>query len=309
MTMSPFCVRVPASTSNLGSGFDTVSAALGLYLSLWVEATGGKDVEWVQGEKPESIFPTGDNLIPQSIDATLAFLGCAVPGVRIRMHNPIPLQRGLGSSAAAIIGGIKIVEVLCGRKLEPEEVFRVAYPLEGHPDNLAASLLGGWVLSRVDGDLMKAERITSNLDCQFVLSIPNLSVSTREARAILPQRYSLTDATYNLQRCALLVHALHSDQTNLLREATLDRLHQPYRSQLVPGIELLLDRKHLGPELEEPLLAISISGSGSAVIALAAGHCEAIGQWMVDTLSRRGTSARFIVLDLDGQGARIREGG
>ncbi|MDA2925389.1 homoserine kinase [Acidobacteria bacterium AH-259-L09] len=305
MIRRPFSVRVPASTSNLGSGFDTLSAALSLYLTLRVEPTRGKEIEWVQGVEPTSMFPEGDNLICKSMHSTFALLGSKPPGLRISIDSPIPLQRGLGSSAAAIIGGIKTVESLCCVALGTEQIFEVAYPLEGHPDNLAASLLGGWVLSWVSGRRMQAERLPSALSCRFVLCIPEVTISTREARAILPKSYSLQDATYNLQRCALLVHALHTGQKKLLQEATSDRLHQPFRSQLVSGIKQLLSLENLSQDLSGSLLGISISGSGSAVIALADNHYDEIGRWMVDTLSAQGTAATYRILDLDTAGAQV----
>ena len=234
-----------------------------------------------------------------------SLLGVPPPGLRIRMDNPVPLKRGLGSSAAAIIAGIKIAETVSGSAFDTEQIFQVAYPLEGHPDNLSSSLLGGWVLSWASDDRMQAEKLLSALSCRFVLAIPEATISTREARAILPQKYSLQDATHNVQRCALLIHALNSGRKDLLREATSDRLHQSFRAQLVPGIQQLLDLVNLDPELSASLLGISISGSGSAVIALVDDHEEEIGGWMLETLSAQETQAGFRVFDLDTAGAQV----
>ena len=301
MSRTSFRVTVPASTSNLGSGFDTVSAALSLYLNVNVELAGGSEIEWVKGWD----LPRQDNVLEESLRAVLKTLGAKPPGMHILMDNSIPLKRGLGSSGAAIIAGIKIAEHLCQADLSPEQVFEVAYPLEGHPDNLSASLLGGWVLSRICDGKMQAEKLPQVLTCRFVLAIPEVTVSTREMRAILPENYPREDAIYNLQRCALLVHALNSGRPELLREATQDRLHQPYRSRLVPGVPKLLKTEALNEEVSRSLLGISISGSGSAVIALADGHYEAIGDWMVQTLSAEGTAATYKILDLDTEGARV----
>ena len=301
----PFSVRVPASTSNLGSGFDTVSAALSLYLTVQVESTGGKQIEWVQGKDSGLSFSEEDNLISRSLHEACLFLGSKPPGLRISIDNPVPLKRGLGSSAAAIIAGIKIAESISRSSLDADQIFQLAYPLEGHPDNLAASLLGGWVCSWVSDKKMQAQKLLSTLSCRFVLAIPQTMVSTREARASLPKSYSLEDATYNLQRCALLIHALNSGRKDLLREATSDRLHQPFRAQLVPGMKQLLNLEKLDPELSGSLLGISISGSGSAAIALADGHYDEIGGWMLETLSAQNTRASSRVLDLDTAGAQV----
>ena len=300
-----FTVQVPGSTANLGSGFDTVSAALSLRLSLQVQSSEGGVVEWVQGSDPTSILPGGDNLVQKALDDALKFLGAECCGLRINMHNPIPLKRGLGSSAAAIVAGIKIAERISGVNLDVQQVFDLALSLEGHPDNLAASLLGGWVLSRVSNGRMQAERLYSPLDCRFVLCVPETLIATPEARSILPRKYPLEDVTFNLQRCALLVHALHAGRAELLREATSDRLHQPFRSRLVPGLQEMLNLEKLSPDLAASLLAISISGSGSAVVALVDSHSKDIGHWMVETLASHGTASNHQVLDLDTAGAKV----
>lgn len=300
-----FTVQVPASTSNLGSGFDTLSAALTLYLSVRVHPGTGRGIRWTL----DPPLPREENILDQALRAAAKRLRISpLPALQIQVQNPIPLKRGLGSSGAAIIAGIKVAEVLSGRRLSQEEVFELAYPLEGHPDNLSASLLGGWVLSWVSDGRMRAEKLHSRLDCRFVLVVPEVTVSTRDARRILPQRYSLEDAVFNVQRAALWVHLLGEGRPELVREAVQDRLHQPYRAALVPGLEALI-RTPPPPALRSHLLGLSISGSGSAVIALTKGREEEAGKWMLRTLASFGTSATFLVLGLDGRGATVRRRG
>ncbi len=298
--IDPFRVRVPASTSNLGSGFDTVSAALSLYLVVDAEPTAAPGIEWGSGWDGRE-----ENILDKALLSTFAAVGAGRPAVRLRMDNPIPLKRGLGSSGAAIVAGIKIAERLSGVSLNNDQILRIAYPLEGHPDNLAASLLGGWALSRTDAGGVKVEKIEARLGCRFVVAVPEKTVSTAEARRILPKSYSLGDAVFNLQRCALLVHALHTGSKGLLREAVQDRLHQPYRAPLAPGTPELLEAKGLPPELSDSLLGVTISGSGSTVLAMVDARGEEIGQWMVDVLAEAGSLARFLVLDLAEKGAEI----
>ncbi|MEE2839717.1 MAG: homoserine kinase [Acidobacteriota bacterium] len=305
MRSDPFTVRVPASTSNLGSGFDTVSAALSLYLTVQVEPTSEKQIEWLENPESPLPFKQEDNLILRSLHRALGVLQTEAPGCRISMDNQIPLQRGLGSSAAAIIAGIKIAEHLSGKNLDTHQIFQIAYPLEGHPDNLAASLLGGWVLSWIVDDRMQSERLLSALACRFVVAVPEITISTREARTILPEQYSLEDTTFNLQRCGLLIHALNSGQKQFLREAMSDRLHQPFRSRLVPGMDQLLRLENLNHEWSDSLLGVSISGSGSTAIALADDHYEKIGNWMLGTLSVQATQADWHLVDLDTAGAQV----
>lgn len=296
-----FTVQVPASTSNLGSGFDVISAALDLLLTVEVEPTGGRRIEWISGWDG----PPEENVLDRALKSAAKAMRASVPGARLRMRNPIPLQRGLGSSGAAIIAGVRVAAQLCQVPLSREQILEIAYPLEGHPDNLAASLLGGWALSWISGGQVRAESLPVALDCRFVLAVPESTVSTQQARAILPRHYSLQDAVFNLQRCALLVHALHAGRRDLLREAVEDRIHQPYRSRLIPGLPELLARKGLEKSLDERLLALSISGSGSAVVAIADGSWDAIGDWMVDRFREAGAKAASMVLDLDTTGVRV----
>lgn len=301
MSWEPFQVRVPASTSNLGPGFDTLSAALSLYLTIGVESIEGAGVEWPQ----DWSLPLEENVLDRSLRTVFSSLGARLPGIRLSIDNPIPLTRGLGSSGAAIIAGIKIAEQITGERFSDDDALRIAYPLEGHPDNLAASLLGGWVLSWTSGSRVHSLRLRSALRCRFVVTVPDQTISTPEARAILPGSHDLAAAVFNIQRSSLLVHALHSGEARLLREATLDRLHQPYRASLVPGLARVLAGPSRKPGWSESLLGTFISGSGSTVIALADGREAEIGNWMVRTLAAAGTRAQFRVLDLDTHGARI----
>ncbi len=294
-------VVVPGSTSNLGSGFDTVSAALSLYLRLTVEECPGPGFRWPEGWD----LPEEDNAIALAVRRAAAELGLKLPGLRFEVDNEIPLKRGLGSSAAAIIAGIKAAEHLAGKRLSEPEILALAYPLEGHPDNLAASLLGGWVLSRVNGDRMQAERLPSRLDVRFVAAVPEVMVSTAEARSILPAHYSRADAVFNLQRCALLVLAVTQGRWDLMGEATEDRIHQRYRAALVPGALDVLERRGLPAELQSLVLAVTVSGSGSTLLAMVRGAPGAVGDWMVQRLAAAGTRAACHVLDLDVRGARV----
>ena len=300
MSATSFRVRVPASTSNLGAGFDTIAASLSLSLTVDVELSSQNGVRWVAGWDPAS---SEENILERALHTTLKRLGKRPPPLRLSMQNPIPLKRGLGSSGAAIIAGIKIAETLCGAQLSAEDIFELGYPLEGHPDNLSASLLGGWVLSWTQEGQMHSLQLNSRLSCRFVVAVPEQPISTKKARSILPEVCSYADAVFNLQRCGLLVHALQNGDRQLIREATQDRLHQPYRASLVAGMPSLLEGQDLPESIRDSLLGVYISGSGSAIVALADDHYDGIGQWMVTTLRRNGTPSSCLVLDLDTQGA------
>ncbi len=296
-----FTVQVPGSTSNLGSGFDALSAALSVYLRVGVKPTGGSELRW---PVDWSLEPH-ENAIEIGLRRACAELGTEVPGLSFSVDSEIPLCRGLGSSGAAFVAGIRIAERLAGRSLPGERVLRIAYELEGHPDNVSASLLGGWVLSCTDEDRLLAERIPSRLQCRFVVAIPDAAVSTSRARAILPESYPLSDAVFNLQRCGLMVMALSQGRSDLLAEATRDRLHQSFRATLIPGGEAVLERRGLPSQLEDSVLSVTISGSGSTLLAIARDRFREIGAWMTGVLRDAGVHAEIRVLDLDTQGARF----
>jgi len=301
MSVKSFEVVVPASTSNLGSGFDTVSAALSLYLEVTVEESELPGIHWVSGWDSKE-----ENILDAALRSTLKKYELPLPAISLSMRNPIPLKRGLGSSGAAIVAGIKIAERVAGIRLTAKEILEIAYPLEHHPDNLAASLHGGWVLSRVSSGTVNVERIQSRLDCRFVVAVPDITISTQEARAILPSRYELSQVVYNLQRCALMVHALYAGRGDLVSEAVGDAIHQPFRANLIPGLTDLLKKRDLPESVSSHLLGVSISGSGSCVLGIADDCFDQIGEWMVSRLQSSGTGSTYLVLDLDTQGVRVR---
>lgn len=294
-----FTVQVPCSTSNLGSGFDALSAALNLCLRLKVELKESGGMEW------DPPWPGPDENLLETALLTFAKAMGVDFSARLEMDNPIPLKRGLGSSGAAIVAAYKAIQETSGAELPSEEFWRIALRLEGHPDNLAASLRGGWVLSRQSDSGVEIEPIPCRLKCRFVLAVPELTVSTHEARSILPSHYSRDDLVFNLQRSSLLVLALCTGRKALLREAVEDRIHQPYRSRLIPGSHALLTYQDLPPHLRECLLAVTISGSGASLVALADGAYQEIGDWMVRKFGEAGVTSRVLILDLDSSGPEI----
>ena len=170
---------------------------------------------------------------------------------------------------------------------------------------MAASLLGGWTLSWVDSGTVSAERLDSRLACRFVVAIPDIEISTSQARAILPDRYTLAEAVFNLQRCGLLVFALSQGRDDLLREATRDRLHQAFRASLIPGADRVLSRAAMPEELSRQVLALTVSGSGSTLLAITRGSHDEVGRWMVSTLAEQRSRADYRVLELDAGGVRV----
>jgi homoserine kinase len=253
-------VRVPASSANLGPGFDALGLALALYDQVDVEITGsGLSVE-VSGEGADSVHLDETHLVVRAFRAAAARLDLTPPGVRIRCVNAIPHARGLGSSAAAIVAGVAAAYGLAGR--EPDDgALQLAAEFEGHADNAAASLLGGLVLAWKEGDRFRAIRLDPHADLRPVAIIPTERSATSVTRGLLPDRVPHADAAFSAARCALAVHAI-TTRPDLLLPATEDRLHQDYRESAWPATARLVR------DLRENGVAATVSGAGPTVLAL-----------------------------------------
>ncbi|GAA6730401.1 homoserine kinase [Thermus brockianus] len=248
---------VPATLANLGSGFDALGAALDLYLE--VEATPAREDAFLY--EGEGKVEGTDNLIHQGYRAGMAALGLKAEPLFIRAFNPIPLARGMGSSSAALVAGVALADWVSGGRLGRDGVFRVAARLEGHPDNVAPAVYGGFVAALSEPPL--AIPLPRPEGVRFVLAVPPYAVPTPLARAALPERVPLADAVYNLARSALWPAALCSGRLEALKEACRDRLHQPHRAHLMPGVLEALEGA-----LEAGALAAFVGGAGPTVAAL-----------------------------------------
>ncbi len=295
-----FSFRIPASTSNLGSGFDALSLALRRYLRIAVSITSSPEII-VRGVDAPSIPTTPDNLIVRVANSIAAQRKRPLPAFRMTIDNEIPLARGMGSSAAAIIAGITCYELAADDKLSEAETFRYAHEFEPHPDNLAAALRGGLVAAAVstDGDVCVSKLHVAD-GAQATVVIPEFELSTEKARAVLPQIYSRKDAVYNIQRSALTIASLTTGDWALLREAMRDRIHQPYRAALIPGLDEILALATSG------LLGVALSGAGPTVFALAKlGEAERVGSAIANVFMKHGVKATPLVVDIDNEGRTI----
>jgi homoserine kinase len=270
-------VEVPASSANLGAGYDCIGVALDLVDRIEVEVLGwkraGVDLS-VEGEGADELPATIQNRFVLGLEAALrAGRGDLPEGVgwRVEMTNRIPLARGLGSSAAATVGGLVAGNSLLGGPLSTTEMLRLATGIEGHPDNAAAALLGGFVIVGETDEGLEAIRFDAPRDLRAVVFIPERRLSTREMRDVLPKRVPLTDAVANLGRVALGVAGLAAGRGDLLRALTIDSIHERYRAKIYPELPKLI-----GAAREAGALGACLSGSGSAVIAFADSvHCSA----------------------------------
>jgi homoserine kinase len=293
--------RVPATSANLGAGFDCFGLALDLHNDIAILPDAHFKVE-VQGEGADSLPRDRSNLVARTVFRYFDVVGRRVPPFALRLTNRIPMTGGLGSSSTALVGGLLVANRLAGDLLDREELLRLAFELEGHPDNVAPAVLGGLILSVVDAGRLTTIPIPMPPGLRAILFLPRFSTSTREARRLLPPRVPFGDAVFNLSRTALLVAAMTSGRLDLLRCATQDRLHQPYREVLFPKMNELFHAA-----LAAGALAVWLSGSGSALLALAAGNEDAVAAGFTAAARAFGIAGRAQVVELAMDGAQILE--
>jgi homoserine kinase len=260
----PVRVRVPASSANLGPGFDSLGVALGLHDVVTGEVVGAGLTITAEGEGAAELPRDETHLVHQAMARAFGVLGATPPGVRLHCVNSIPHGRGLGSSSAAIVGGLALARALVvdGDRLLPDEaLFRLAAELEGHPDNVAPAVFGAFTIAYSDDEGFAAVRLEVTSPVAFVVLVPTHAVHTKVARGLLPPTVSHRDASFNAGRAALLVAAL-TGQPDRLLSATEDRLHQGYRAAAMPASAELIE------ELRGSGVAAVLSGAGPTVLAV-----------------------------------------
>jgi homoserine kinase len=292
-------IQVPATTTNLGPGFDCLGMALKLYNRLQVETTtAGLAIDLV-GEGADLLPNDERNLVYQVIRDTLQQLGTPVPGLRLRLENGIPIGRGLGSSAAATLAGIAAARLLAGAALDPDAMLAPAVAREGHPDNVVPALVGGFTVAAVRAGSVEYFKLPVPDRLRAVLLVPDLVLETARARAVLPEQVSRADAVHNLQGTALVVTALLTGQLERLGTAMADRLHEPYRAALIPGMpEALAAARAAGA------VGTCLSGAGSTLLAFATEGFTRIGEAMQAALAAHGLSSRVLVLEPEAEGLK-----
>jgi homoserine kinase len=302
-------VRLPASTSNLGPGFDCFGLALKLYLTITAKPLAKSSVECrvrTTGSAENSALPTNaTNLIYRAMSFVAKRESLELPPVDLIVHNEIPLASGLGSSAAAIVGGIKLCGMLCQHELPDQAVQNYATEFEGHPDNVAASLYGGFVTSSVthDADVLSV-KFDWPPEIRICVVSPQTQLATHVARAALPRTISRADAVYNLQRTSLFTAALAQRRFELFAEAMRDRMHQPRRESLIPGL-----REALGLPGQKGLLGIALSGAGPSIIALATEDEDSIAKKIAACFGGHNIRSTTRILDVDNDGCTTAEKG
>ena len=303
--MSTMRVLAPATTANLGPGYD----CLGLALDLWNElevftgdeaASGSGPVVEVEGEGVGELAQDGDNLVARSMAFLFRESGREMPPLRVKCRNEIPLSRGLGSSAATIAGGLVAANSLCDGMFGDDELLEMAATIEGHPDNVVAALRGGLQLVVTDEERLYAAPVPAPDGLSAVLFIPDFRIATADARAVLPAQVSLEDAVFNAGRAALLIAGMATDRPEYFKLATQDRLHQPYRQSLFPAMKVIFRAA-----LDCGALGVFLSGSGSTVLALAAGREMTVAYEMAEAARQAGVQGQVRVTGISSRGAYV----
>ena len=292
-------VRVPATSANLGPGYDAVGLALSLSMRISLERAPQPLVE-VHGVGADLVPKGKDHPAYRAASFVAELAGEHDTHFHLIQENDIPPARGLGGSAAALVGGAVAANDLLGRALAPPDLLNLVCDLDGHPDNAAPALLGGLVIGTLTPEGIRSVRLEPK-GLKAVVAVPDFEVSTTAARHALPEQVPHRDAAFNVGRAGLLLGALATGEYELLRVAMQDRLHQPYRSHLIPGLEDVIETA-----CQNGAYGSCLSGSGPTVLAFAPEkYADRIARAMHATFEERGIEAQAWALDVDLAGARV----
>ncbi|MCW2278453.1 homoserine kinase [Heliophilum fasciatum] len=288
-------IQVPATTANLGPGFDTLGMALELFNIVELQAMpSGVQIE-VEGEGAASIPRSESNIVLRVIRKVWQKAGVTPAGLHLRLINHIPVARGLGSSAAALVGGAVAANEMYGNPLTDQEILEIVTEFEGHPDNVAPALFGGIVVSAMvhgeGNNEVISRKIPPPYGMRAVVAIPNFHLSTKQARSVLPTAVPYKDAVFNVSRISMLIMALVHNDWELLAKVMDDRLHQPYRQELIPGMQdVFASAQQAGA------FAAVLSGAGPTLIAFARENTEDIAAAMQAAFGRHGVQCQTMDL-------------
>ncbi len=256
-------VRVPATSANIGSGFDCAGIALQLYNTISVEEIDfGLQIE-VLGGNSKYVPLDERNLVYRTIKTTFDKIGYTPKGLRIVQKNDVPATRGLGSSSTCIVGGIMAANAICNNPLTRQDIINFAAELEGHPDNVTPAITGGMAVAVKNKEVKYLNFPVNNEKLDFAVYVPNFSLRTKVSRAVLPERISYRDASYNVGRSALLIGAMLTEDYSLLSTALQDRMHQYYRKRLIGGASKIFYEAD-----KRGALGTYISGAGPAIVSI-----------------------------------------
>ena len=294
-------VRVPASSANLGPGFDALGLALKIYLICRFRPSRQLQIR-VTGRDAQSIPQDETNLIWRTACQVAGDVDAPLPAIELEIQNQIPLGRGLGSSAAALTAGVVMANQLLALGWKRARILDEAAKIEGHPDNVAACVLGSLVASGIDsGGVARAVRVDLSPQYRVAVVAPDYPLATTTARSVLPDCYSREDAIFNLQRSAMLMAALATGTTSAFPTALEDRLHQPYRARLIPGLEQVLRLRAPG------LLGCALSGAGPSILVFYEQGFAEVCDLVRQIFRHHGSEAEIMDQGVDTEGFQILE--
>lgn len=297
-------IRVPATTANLGPGFDVFGAALALYNEFEAEyIEDNKKTKFILKGEGRKVLPKGEkNILWQSMKETFKVLDCnkySLKNLNITINSGIPLSGGLGSSASAIVGGISLANALCGNKLNKMQIAEIAAKIEGHPDNITPAVFGGLcICAKEEGepDLVVSLPLPK---LKTIICVPSFELRTKRSRQVLPKSIDIKDVVYNTSRVALLTAAFCTGDYSLLKKGMQDKIHQPYRGKMIPAMNDVLKAA-----VDAGAYGAYLSGSGPTIAALADNKdVEKIRKAMVQVWKKERVSVKAYILDFDKNGA------
>lgn len=304
-------VRVPATTANLGPGFDCFGMALPIYNEVTIEETvmpgTGIEISILSNNQEEldimSIPTDKENIVYKAVELLYNSIGQVPSELKITIKSDIPIAKGLGSSASVIVGGLVAANELLGRPADEAALLSIATEVEGHPDNVTPAIVGGMVISSQEEDgSVVYRKLNWPEEWKVMVCVPDYELPTDIARSVIPKEVPLKDASFNLRRSAMFVQAVSSKDEDLMKLALTDKLHQPYRMKLVPGLsEIISNLKH-----EQDVLGCVLSGAGPAVLVVTKGNSqERIKDIVKNTWSDLNVKSEIHVLKVEEQGAIV----
>lgn len=301
-------VKVPATTANIGPGFDCLGMALPLYNEITIEETvlpgTGIQINIIdESNEFETLsIPTDENnIVYKAVELLYNSIGQTPSELKISIKTHIPIAKGLGSSASVIVGGLIAANELLGRPADEQALLSIATEVEGHPDNVAPTVLGGFVLSSQEEDgSVVYRKLPWPKEWKLIVCIPDYELATEIARSVLPEKVDMKDAAFNARRCAMLVDAVYTKDAELLRLALQDKLHQPYRMKLVPGLKEIIE----GLKHEPDALGCVLSGAGPSILVISQGkEIEKIKNKISQIWFDLNVKSTIRVMEIEEQGA------
>ena len=291
-------VRTPATTANLGPGFDSFGLALDLWNEVMFYQDNSDDLVTIEGEGSDALPRDSTNLIYQSAMRYAEMNHLPLPGdLRIFCKNEIPVGSGLGSSSSAIVAGLLGAKAIINSNASVHSLLQLANDIEGHGDNVAACLLGGMIITAQSDHQFLFSKVHTK-DFKIIIALPQIELSTKDARDLLPEYVSMSDAVFNISRASILVNLLINGDWEKLNDVMQDRLHQPFRLSLIPGAQEALKVAH-----QYGAKSAVLSGAGPSILAIALDHEVEIGNAMMEAFSDAGVSSRIISTKVSGIGA------